>query len=72
MFKESQRKRREKYLFWLKSATSEIDEPGYQACWKIQEVIDAWVAQVDRAGLKANGLWAVDFDKATAIILEIS
>ena len=42
----------------------EIDEPGYQACvGKIQEVIDAWVAQVDRAGLKANGLWAVDFDK---------
>ncbi|MBT6176549.1 MAG: DUF2203 family protein [Deltaproteobacteria bacterium] len=42
----------------------EVDEPGYDDCVeKIQGVIDIWVDQVDQAGAKPCGLWAVDFDK---------
>jgi len=42
----------------------EMSEPGYDDCVaKIQIVIDDWVEQVDEAGAKTRGLWAVDFDK---------
>ena len=42
----------------------EVGEAGYVDCVdRIQAVIDGWVAQVGEAGLKASGLWSVDFDK---------
>ena len=42
----------------------EMGDAGYNECVaKIQKVIDIWVGQVDEAGLKPRGLWAVDFDK---------
>ncbi len=42
----------------------EMGDAGYEDCVaRIQKVIDVWMEQVDEVGLKACGLWAVDFDK---------